>query len=113
NADGRAETGTVIDITSLNGQTVNAKLGDVIYIKLTGQANKGYQWSIASPTAADYLMLKDHKNSGLNDPNAAEGKFTDEWWLKVQNPGEFDLQFDYGQTKKPTTQTFKIKIITQ
>ncbi|MFA6410378.1 MAG: protease inhibitor I42 family protein [Candidatus Buchananbacteria bacterium] len=108
---GRPESGKVVDLTALNGQTVNVSLGDVLYIKLMGEANKGYQWKVTSPVTGDYLWLKDHKTVGLTDPKAPDGKFTDEWWLKAENPGTFDLQFEYGLVGKTPTQTFKVQVI--
>ena len=64
---GVPETGTVLDITEKNGQTLTVTPGDILYLKLRGESKSGKQWSVISPTSGNFLMLKDHKLIGLND----------------------------------------------
>jgi len=109
--DGVPETGRVLDISEMNDQTATVTPGDVLYFKLTGEADSGYQWSVTGPTSGDYLMLKDHKVVGLTDPEA--GTFTDEWWLKIEEPGIFDLQFEYGLPSQEPEEFFRFKVISQ
>ena len=109
------ETGTVIDVTDKSGQELNTKVGDVIYLKLEGEAKSGYQWQVVSPTSDSTLVLKDHKVIGINDPNIMDGKFTDEWTLRVEETGEVILQFDYiipGKPQEPKD-SFTVKILSQ
>ncbi|MFA6215394.1 MAG: hypothetical protein WC768_02410 [Patescibacteria group bacterium] len=113
NVNGASETGTTIDLSDKNGQTVNAKIGDVLYLKLTGVAASGKQWLVVAPTQGDFLLLKDHKLVGLNDPKVLAGQFTDEWWLKIEKAAAFDLQFDYGIFGKKSEQSFKVTITSQ
>lgn len=110
-ARGVPETGRVLDISEMNDQTATVTPGDVLYFKLTGEADSGYQWSVTGPTSGDYLMLKDHKVVGLNDPES--GTFTDEWWLKIEEPGDFDLQFEYGLPGKDPEEFFRFKVISE
>lgn len=112
-ADGARETGTVIDLAAKNNQSVQAKVGDVLYIKLTGKAASGFQWFAISPTSDGWVMLKDHVVVGLNDPNAPNGEFTDEWWLKVEKAGSFTIQFDYSKPNKKAEQSFKVSVVSQ
>jgi predicted secreted protein len=111
--EGQPETGTTIDLTTKNNQTVTTTPGDILYVKLDGPANKGYQWSLVSPLSGDFLMLKDHKVVGLTDAKILNGKFTDEWWLKVEKTGDFDLKFDYAKINKRTEKFFKVRIVSQ
>lgn len=110
---GVPETGRVLDITEINGQTATVTPGDILHLKLIGEANSGRQWSVISPTAGDYLMLKDHQVIGLDNSEILGGKFTDEWWLKVEKTGEFELQFDYSAVNKEPEDSFKFKVISQ
>ncbi|HLC89494.1 MAG TPA: protease inhibitor I42 family protein [Patescibacteria group bacterium] len=108
-----AETGTVIDVSEKSGETFNVVPGDVVYLKLVGQSKSGKQWTVVSPTQGDYLSLKEQKVTGLDDKEILAGKTNFEWWLKIENKGEFDLQFDYAKPGKKAEQTFKIKVISQ
>jgi len=108
-----AETGKIIDVSEKNGETFNVVPGDVIYLKLIGEAKSGKQWTVISPTQGDYLSLKEQKVTGLDDKEILAGKTNFEWWLKIENKGEFDLQFDYGKLTKKAEQIFKIKVISQ
>lgn len=110
---GVPETGTVLDITEKNDQTIIVMPGDILYLKLKGESDSGKQWSVTSPTTGNFLMLKDHKTIGLNDPQILGGEFTDEWWLKIESKGEFYLQFDYGVVAKEAEKSFKLKVISQ
>lgn len=109
------ETGTVIDVSDKSGQEVTVKIGDVIYLKLEGESKSGFQWQVISPTSESSLILKDHKVVGIDDPNVLGGKFTDEWWLKVQEAGETQLQFSYVMPTKPleAKKSFELKVISQ
>jgi len=110
---GVEETGNTVDITSLNNQSVNVQVGDVIYLKLTGTANSGKQWTVVSPTGGEYLILKDHKVEGLNDEDAPNGEFTDEWWMLVAKTGEFTIGFDYGISGQEAERSFSVKVVSQ
>lgn len=110
---GVPETGRVLDIGDKSGQRSTTTPGDVLYLKLTGEADSGKQWAVTSPTSGDYLILKDHKVTGLNDPEVSNGQFIDEWWLKIESTGIFDLQFDYGVIGQVAEQTFKLEVISQ
>lgn len=106
------ETGRVIDISDKEGQEVTVTAGDILYLKLTGKSEKGYQWLTISPAGGDCLTLKDQQVDGLAQPNATSTAF--QWWLKVQKfclP--FDLQFDYVKIKGKVKDSFKIKVISQ
>jgi len=111
--EGTVETGLVLDVTEKNDQTVETTPGDVLYLKLVGEANSNRQWTVTSPTSGDFLLLKDHQVIGLTDPEVLGGQFTDEWWLKIENKGEFDLQFSYGEPNKKAEKIFKAKVISQ
>jgi len=110
---GVPETGNVIDVSEKSGETFNVVPGDVVYLKLVGQSKSGKQWTVVSPTQGDYLSLKEQKVTGLDDKEILAGKTNFEWWLKIENKGEFDLQFDYAKPGKKAEQTFKIKVISQ
>lgn len=111
--EGAPETGVVLDITEKNGQSSTAKPGDILYLKLTGEAASGKQWAVVSPTSSDYIMLKGHKLIGLTDSKAPDGQFTDEWWLKVEKTGNFELQFDYGVLGKKAEKSFQFSVVSQ
>ena len=110
---GVVETGNIIDASGKNSQTINVVPGDLIYLKLMGEAKSGKQWTVISPAQGDSLSLKEQKVIGLDDKEILAGKFSSEWWLKVETKGEFDLQFDYGKLTKKAEQIFKIKVISQ
>ena len=111
--DGVSETGLVLDISEMNDKTATVTPGDVLYFKLEGEADSGKQWSVVGPTSGDYLMLKDHKVVGLNNPEIEGGKFTDEWWLKIEDTGIFDLEFEYGLPNQEAEEFFSFKVISQ
>ncbi len=111
NTAGVPETGLVIDVTELNGQTATTTPGDVIYLKLSGEADSGNQWSVISPTTGGYIMLTDHQLIGIADPTILDGQFTDEWWLKIEKVGTFDLQFDYGTFGSEVIESFELEIV--
>jgi len=111
--EGAKPTGVVLDITEKNGQSGTVKPGDILYLKLTGEAASGKQWTVVSPATGDYLMLKDHKLIGLADSKAPDGQFTDEWWLKVEKTGNFELKFDYGVMGEKAEKSFQFSVITQ
>lgn len=111
--EGAAETGRIIDITGQNNQSAVAAPGDIIYVKLTGEADSGKQWNIVSPTSGDFLMLKDHKIVGLSDSEILNEEFTDEWWFKVEKTGTFNLQFDYALFGKDPEHFFKFEVISR
>ena len=90
---GVVETGNIIDASGKNSQTINVVPGDLIYLKLMGEAKSGKQWTVISPAQGDSLSLKEQKVIGLDDKEILAGKFSSEWWLKVETKGEFDLQF--------------------
>ena len=113
NISGAPETGVVLDVSDKTGQTVTVSPGDVLYLKLTGEADSGKQWVVVSPTTGDYVMLKDHKVVGINDPKILEGQFTDEWWIKIEDTGTFTLQFNYGVMGKAVEDSFKLEIISE
>ena len=100
-----ADTGKVTDVSAMNGQTVNAVPGDVLYLKLSSKTDKNKQWSVASTTDVENLILKDHKVAGLDSATT-----TSEWWPKIAKSGPVKLQFDYGQFQKKVEYTFKIDI---
>lgn len=102
------ETGTVLDITEKNGESATLVPGDVIYLKLVGEANSLKQWTVYSPTSTSALVLKDHKLVGLQDEEAEE--FTDEWWLKVVEAGNFNLTFNYGVPGKDVEDVFTFEV---
>ncbi len=110
-----AETGQTYDVSDKTGQAITVEPGDVLYLKLAGEAKSGLQWQVASPTSGNFLVLKDHQAVGLDDPNALDGKFTDEWWLKVQETGEVNLRFNYVVPGKPDEpkNSFELKVISQ
>jgi len=110
---GVPETGTIIDISDKNSQSVTATPGDVLYLKLTGEADSGKQWSVSEPTSGNFLMLKDHKLVGMNDPNILEGQFSDEWWLKIEEKGTFKLKYIYGVVNQEVEKTFELEINSQ
>ena len=113
NAAGVPETGLVIDVSELNDQTVTTTPGDILYLKLTGEADSGNQWSAISPTGGGHIMLSDHKLIGIIDPEILDGQFTDEWWLKVEKTGTFYLQFDYGAFGSEVIESFKLEVVSQ
>lgn len=102
------ETGNVVDVSQKSGGSMNFVPGDIVYIRLVGEANSQKQWSVVSPTSSDILVLKDHKITGLTDETAKE--FTDEWWLKVVKRGQTLLQFDYGIFGEAVEQSFTFNI---
>ena len=106
-------TGLELDITDLNGQTATVTPGDILYLKLEGEAEAKKQWTVASPTSGDMFMLQNHQTLGLQDATALDGKFTDEWRLKIERIGNFNLQFDYGILGKKSESSFQINIVSQ
>lgn len=106
---GVPETGVVIDATDRNGGSATTTPGDIIYIKLTGEALSGKQWSVAAPTSGSQLMLFDHQVVDLLNEEAEE--FTDEWWLKIEETGEFLIKFTYGQPGIQPEDSFELNII--
>ena len=110
---GVVETGTIIDVTEKNGQTIAAVPGDVMYVKLTGEAASGKQWSVIKPITGSALELKDHKIVGLVDPAVLNGRFTDEWWLKILESGLIEVQFNYGESGKESETSFAITVNSQ
>lgn len=108
---GVKETGTVIE--AVNGQSYQAKPGDVVHVKLTGQAKSGKQWSVASSTTIDLVMLKDHQVTGLEETASAEEELVDQWWIKVEKTGEITLSFNYGSPGSEILDSFSVKIISQ
>lgn len=108
---GVPETGVELDITEKNTLVATTTPGDVLYLKLLGEAASGKQWTVAAPTSGQQIMLKDHKIVGLGDEELEI--FTDEWWLKIEETGEFSLQFDYGKPGQKVEDTFILKIISQ
>lgn len=123
NVNGVPETGKVIDITDLNNQTATTTPGDILYLKFFGILEDGRQWDFISPTAGDYLMLKDHQLSQAPDEkNPKIENYVNEWRLKIEKTGIFDLQFNYNNYsrlgKKSLTapkpdKIFKLKIISE
>lgn len=111
--DGVPETGRVLDISDKIGQTATVTPGDILYLKLTGESDSDKEWSVVAPTTGDYLKLKDHKVIGLTDPKILDGQFTNEWWLKIEAEGIFDMQFDYGVAGQKVEDSFEIKIISE
>lgn len=107
--------GQTYDVSDKSGQEITVAPNDILYLKLEGESKSGFHWQVASPTSGNFLVLRDHKLVGLDDPEVLSGKFTDEWWLKVQETGEANLQLDYvvpGKSKEPKN-SFKLKIISQ
>lgn len=101
------------DLTDKDGQEIKVTIGDVLYIKLTGKTNSGYQWNINGSTSNEFLLFKKHQVTGFGDPKILAGNFTDEWWLVVEKKGNFDLEFNYGKFKKEPESYFKAKIISE
>lgn len=101
------------DLTDKNNQEVKVAVGDILYLKLTGKTNSGYQWNINGATSSEFLSLKGHKIIGFADPKILAGNFTDEWSLVVEKKGSFDLEFNYGKFKKEPIDYFKVKIISE
>lgn len=112
-SDGVKETGNVIDVSDKDGQTVTAKVGDVIYFKLVGKAASGNQWTVVKPVSGDSILLKDHKTTDINNSKAPNGEFSDEWWIKIEKSGTIEMQFDYGVLGKKAAKSFKITIDSQ
>lgn len=104
-------TGMVIDVTERNTLVATTTPGDVLYLKLLGESSSGKQWTVSTPTSGNSIMLQDHRITGLGDEVGQE--FTDEWWLKIEEIGEFSLQFDYGELGQEVEDTFELKIISQ
>ena len=113
--DEAAAIGQTYDVTDKNGEAVTVEPGDVLYLKLEGESQSGWQWSVVSPTSGEFFVLQDHQTVGLDDPDVLDGKFTDEWWIKVQESGESNLQFDYGVPGKADEpqDSFGLKVISQ
>jgi hypothetical protein len=106
-----AETGKVLDLTNQNNQTINASLGDVLYLALTSKVDDSRQWSVASTTSLGSFNLKDHKITDVGIGNHSTS--TSEWWLKVEKPGNLVLQFGYGKINAKVEQSFKVIIVSQ
>lgn len=107
------ETGTVVDVTEKNTQSITVVPGDVVYVKLTGEAASGNQWTVVSPVSGDFVSLNDHVVVGLTDRNAKDKQFTDEWWIKIEKKGSFDIQFDYGRPNDKAKKSFKVSVVSQ
>lgn len=105
------ETGTVLDISDQNGGSALLVPGDIIYVKLVGEAASGKQWTAVIPTTKESLVLMDHKLTDLN--NEEVDFFTDEWWIKVVEPDVFTLQYNYGLPFEDVEQTFTFDITIQ
>lgn len=110
---GVEETGYVLDITDKVGQTATLTPGDVLYLKLEGEADSNKQWTVTSPTSGDFVMLKDHQVIGLNDAEILDGKFTDEWWIKIETVGNFNLGFAYGFPDEEAEEIFRLEVISR
>ena len=107
------DSGATIDLTDLDGQTVTARSGDVLYVKLTGQSDSGYQWLVSSPTTGSAIRLVDHQVVGLEDPEILDGMFIDEWWIKVLEKEDFVLRFDYAIPGQEAEDSFSVNIATK
>jgi hypothetical protein len=103
-----AETGRVVDLTTLAGQTATVTPGDVLYDKFRYN-DKNREYSIGSANAGDYLSLKDQKMS----TDQATKETVVERWFKVEKVGQFDLIFNYGLPLKKADKVFEYKIISQ
>ncbi|OGY48928.1 MAG: hypothetical protein A3J65_01385 [Candidatus Buchananbacteria bacterium RIFCSPHIGHO2_02_FULL_45_11b] len=123
NINGAPETGKMIDITDLNNQTVTTTPGDILYLKFAGVLENGYQWDFTAPTSGDYLMLKDHQfNKTPDAQNQKIENYTNEWRIKIEKTGIFDLQFNYNDYRRlnkkglsalKPDKIFKLKIISE
>jgi len=105
---GVEETGNVI--IAENGQDVIVTPGDVLNLTLEGEVDSGKQWSVSKPTSGNQIMLIEHKNTDLDNK---EGKFKSEWSLKVEETGNFEVEFSYGEPGKEAEQTFSVNIVSQ
>lgn len=123
NVSGAPETGRVIDISDLNNQTATTTPGDILYLNFAGILETGHQWDFAAPTSGDYLMLKSHEfNKAPDAQNPKIENYTNEWRIKIEKTGIFDLRFnynDYSRLGKKSLSTlkpdkiFKLKIISE
>ena len=104
-------TGVTLDISDKNGSSVTAAPGDVLYLKLVSPAVATKQWTVVAPTSGQPLMLQERKVADRQNEQATE--FVDEWWLKIEQTGNFPLQFDYGQAGKKAENSFAVGIISQ
>ena len=108
--DGVLETGRVVDISDLHGGTTEVNPGDLLYLKLTGQAGSGYQWVATAPTSTSVFRLKDQAVDNLNGPT---GTSTFEWWLKVMAPGATTLEFGYLSAAEGLSATYTLDILSR
>lgn len=97
--EGVPETGRVLDISDKTGQTATVTPGDVLYLKLSAGEEELKQWSVTAPTSGNYLLLTDHKG--------------EEWWLKIEETGAFDLEFDFGDPGEEADDTFSLHVVSE
>jgi len=103
------ETGIVLDISPLNGTTVTTTPGDVLYLKLSGEGGLGRQW-FAQPGGDSVFSLKQQQTSQLEQKNVSS---TFEWWFKIEQIGQAELEFDYHRANESARDQFKLNIVSQ
>lgn len=104
-------TGTVVDITEKNNQTIPVEPGDKVTLTLVGVNGEGYQWS-ATPLTNNIMSLESHYMENFVPMNKGEN-FYSYWTFKVEREGETVLKFVYetpiyGEEPK---ETFEVTIV--
>jgi len=106
-------TGTIVDISEKNGQTVNVKVGDKIKFTLEGTNGEMKMWN-AEPVQNETMVLDNEEV--INYDNTKKGeKFKVIWTFFIVKPGEADLKFNYYDAViekiSDATDTFTVKVI--
>jgi len=82
-----------------NGRLVDLKQGTTIEISLSEKPGAGYVWLMRSPS--DSRILKGNSAGEVTAGGPPGANSTRAWKFVAAEPGETDLEFDYGRQWEP------------
>lgn len=109
----------VIDLNAVDGTApVQAQVGQVLSIRLTGNASTGYSWQWDEAAAAG-VLVREHAVAKIDAPKAdtpplVGSPSTQSWLFRAAAPGNAELRLDYRRPWEKDVapvQTVRLRIV--
>jgi inhibitor of cysteine peptidase len=105
--------GSIKVTESMNGQTINAKVGDTIEVVLEGNPTTGYGWYAADLDAAVLSQVGEAEFKAESNLIGAGGMITNTF--KAEGPGTVTLSLNYWRPWESVQplQTFSVTVVVE